>query len=144
MHRRSGGDNWVRSAELASGLLNPASGHLLQLFAAQELLAASPGDELFDRRLALVEAARLDRTEQVANGRFELASATVRLAAGIGFGANLDRYGAAVVATLDGSEPLRARIAPLAAELELSEADLSAFAAQLLHHLVEHGFAVPV
>ena len=144
LHRRTGGDNWVRSAELSSGVLNPASGHLLQMFAAQELLAEVPGDALLDRRLALVEAARFDRTEQVVSGRWELASASVRLAAGIGFGANLDRYGVAVLAALDGTEPVRRRIAPLASELGIPEADLAAFAVQLLRHLVEHGFAVPV
>ena len=68
LHRRSGGDNWVRSAELSSGVLNPASGHLLQLFEAQEVLAEAPGDALLDRRLALVEAARFNRTESVVAG----------------------------------------------------------------------------
>ena len=144
LHRRSsGGVNWVRSAELSSGVLNPSSGHLLQLFAAQELLASAPGDELLDRRLALVEAARFDRTQQFTGGRWELVSADVRLAAGIGFGANLDRFGAAIVAALDGGEPLRGRLPHLASELELPETDLTAFATHLLHHLVEHGFAMP-
>ncbi|HTZ04651.1 MAG TPA: class I SAM-dependent methyltransferase [Gaiellaceae bacterium] len=140
LHRRAG-DNWVRSIELTTGLRNPASAHLLRLFAAQELLAAARGDALLDRALVLVEDARLDRTEHLAGGAWLLTSADVRLAEGLGFGAKLDRYGVGVVTALDGSAPLRPRLPALAAELGVPEDDLAAFASQLVGQLVELGFA---
>jgi hypothetical protein len=67
----------------------------------------------------------------------------VRLAEGIEFGVNLDRYGTALVPALDGVTPVRDRLGPLAAELGVPESELAAFAAHLLRHLVEHGLAVP-
>ncbi len=145
LHRRSaGGGNWTRSAELAAGRLNPASAHLQQLFAAQELLREAPAEALLDVRLGLVEAARLDRTERVVDAEWVLASAALRLEAGIGFGVNLDRFGAAVAARLDGRTPVREHMPALAAELRLPERDLTVFATELLEHLVAHGFAVRV
>jgi SAM-dependent methyltransferase len=140
VHRRAG-DNWVRSVELSGGLRSPASEHLLRMFAAQELLAAAPGEALLDRPLAVDDSVRLDRTEQLAGGTWQLASADVRLASGIAFGAKLDRFGVAVVSALDGAGPLRLRIPALAAELGVPEDELAAFAAQLLPQLVELGFA---
>ncbi len=143
VHRRTGGRNWIRTAELPPNRLKPASDHLQQLFAAQELLASAPGDELLDRRLALVGPAYVDRTARVEDGSWTETSAAVRLERGIGFGVNLDRYGAALVTALDGSAPMRGRIAPLAVELGVPESELAAFALQLLRHLVEYGFAMP-
>ena len=143
VHKRSGSGNWTRTAALPPGVLKPATGHLLQLFAAQELLAEAPGDAILDRRLALVEHAYVDRTARVESGGWVETSAALRLAAGIEFGVNLDRYGSALVCALDGKEPIRDRLGPLAAELGVPEPEFAAFAAHLLHHLVEHGFAMP-
>jgi hypothetical protein len=143
MHRRGGGRHWTRAAELPAIRLHPASDHLQQLFAAQELLASAPGDELLDRRLALVAPAFVDRTARVEAGSWKETSAAVRLERGIGFGVNLDRYGAALVTALDGSAPMRERIGPLAAEIGVPDVELEAFALRLLRHLVEYGFAMP-
>ena len=142
LRRRSGGGNWTRTAELPATRPQAASDHLLRLFAAQELLAATPADGLLDGRLTLVERAYVDRTSHVESGTWTQTSAAVRLAEGIELGVNLDRYGSALVSALDGGEPLRGRLPALAAELGLPEAELAKFAARLLHHLVEHGFAV--
>ena len=140
LHRQSSGDGWVRTAELPANRLWPASAHLERLFAAHELLA---GDVLA-LPLALVPGAFVDRTDRLDSGRWAYAGATVRLESGIGFGINLDRYGSALVALVDGAAPVRDRLGPLAVELELSAQDLEAFAAQLVGHLVERGFVEPV
>jgi len=142
LRRRSGGGNWTRAVELPASRPAAASDHLLRLFAAQELLAATADDALLDLRLTLVERAYVDRTSRVESGTWTQTSAAIRLAEGIELGVNLDRYGSALAGALDGSEPLRARVPALAAELGLPESELAAFAARLLHHLVEHGFAV--
>jgi hypothetical protein len=83
------------------------------------------------------------RTARVEPGGWTETSARVRLAEGIEFGVNLDRYGSALATTLDGAEPVRNRLAPLAVELGVPETELAAFAANLLRHLVEHGLVVP-
>ena len=142
MRRRSGGGNWTRMAELPASRPRAASDHLLRLFAAQDLLAGEPADALLDRRFRLVERAYLDRTAHVESGGWTETSAAVRLAEGIEFGVNLDRYGSVLVRGLDGRESLRGRLPAAAAELGVPEADLPDFAARLLRHLVEHGLAV--
>jgi methylase of polypeptide subunit release factors len=144
MRRRSGGGNWTRMAELPASRPQAASDHLLRLFAAQDFLATTPAEALLDRRFMLVERAYFDRTARVESGGWTETSAAVRLAEGIEFGVNLDRYGSALATTLDGAEPVRNRLGPVAADLGVPESELAAFAAHLLHHLVEHGFAVPV
>ena len=143
MRRRSGGGNWTRMAELPASRPHAASDHLLRLFAAQDFLAATPAEALPDHRFALVERAYFDRTAHLEPGGWTETSAAVRLAEGIEFGVNLDRYGSALVPVLDGAEPVRNRLGPIAAELGVPETELAAFAAHLLRHLVEHGLAVP-
>jgi len=144
MRRRSGGGNWTRMAELPGSRPQAASDHLLRLFAAQDFLASTPDEALLDRRFALVERAYFDRTARVESGGWTETSAAVRLAEGIEFGVNLDRYGSVLATTLDGAKPVRNRLGSLAGELGVPESELAAFAAHLLRHLVEHGFAVPV
>jgi hypothetical protein len=143
LRRRSGGGNWTRMAELPASRPRAASDHLLRLFAAQDLLAETPAEALLDRRLMLVDRAYLDRTAHLESGRWTETSAAVRLAEGVEFGVNLDRYGSALVPALDGVAPVRDRLGALAAELGVPESELAAFAAHLLRHLVEHGLAVP-
>jgi hypothetical protein len=142
LRRRSGGRNWTRMAELPASRPQAASDHLLRLFAAQDLLTDTPAEALLDRRVTLVERAYFDRTAHVESGRWTETSAAVRLAEGIEFGVNLDRYGSALVPVLDGAAPVRERLGPLAAELGVPESELAVFAAHLLRHLVEHGLAV--
>ena len=138
--RRSGGDNWVRSVELPPERLHPASDHLERLFAAQDVLA---GSDPLDVPLALADGAFLDRTVRLEAGEWHFVSAAARLETGIGFGVNLDAYGAVLAAALDGSGPLRAKVPGMARALGASEAEFEQFAERLVRHLVEHGIAVP-
>ena len=142
LRRRGGGGNWTRMAELPASRPRAASDHLLRLFAAQDLLAATPDDALLDMRFTLVDRARFDRTARVESGRWIEDSAAVRLAEGIELGVELDRYGSVLVHALDGGEPLRSRLPAFAEELGVPESDLAGFGVRLLRHLVEHGLAV--
>jgi methylase of polypeptide subunit release factors len=143
MRRRSGGGTWTRMAELPASRPQAASDHLLRLFAAQDFLTATPDEALLDRRFTLVERAYFDRTARVDSGGWTETSAAVRLAEGIEFGINLDRYGSSLATTLDGAEPVRNGLGSFAADLGVPESEFAAFAARLLRHLVEHGLVVP-
>ena len=136
LRRRSGGNTWVRTAELPANRLWPASEHLERLFAVEEILAS----DVLDRPLAVVPEAFVDRTSRLEGSEWSSAGATIRLETGIGFGVNLDVYGAALVEMLDGSAPLRERIPPLSARLGIPEQELKVFAEALVRHLVERGF----
>jgi methylase of polypeptide subunit release factors len=138
VRRRSGGDNWVRTAELPADRLNDASDHLQRMFAAHDQL-----DAVLDTPLVLVEDARVDRTGRLEGGEWKFVSGSVRLESGIGFGVNLDQYGALLIGAFDGSGPLRAHLKALATELGAPESEFTAFAERLAHHLVEHGIARP-
>jgi hypothetical protein len=130
-------------AELPASRPQAASDHLLRLFAAQDFLTATPDEALLDRRFTLVERAYFDRTARVDSGGWTETSAAVRLAEGIEFGINLDRYGSSLATTLDGAEPVRNGLGSFAADLGVPESEFAAFAARLLRHLVEHGLVVP-
>jgi len=136
LHRRDG-ENWIRSAELPPDRLQPASEQLERMFAASDVdVLATP--------LRLVDGAFVDRTGKLVDGTWSFAGATVRLETGIGFGANLDHYGALVVSALDGRAPLGERLDDLTRGLSRPPDEVRAFAEQLARHLVERGFAVPV
>jgi hypothetical protein len=98
---------------------------------------------VLDTPLVLVDDALVDRTGRLEGGEWKFVSGAVRLGSGIGFGVNLDQYGALLVGVFDGTGPLRAHLKPLAAELGAPEGEFTAFAERLAHHLVEHGFARP-
>jgi len=140
--RRSGARNWIRSVELPGERVRPASEHLQRMFTAQDLLAAAP-DTPLERALVVAPAAFVDRTMQLVDGDWTLASAAVRLEEGLGFGANLDAYGAVLVAALDGSGPLGPRLAEIAEGLGAPEAEFREFAARVARHLLEFGIVVP-
>jgi hypothetical protein len=88
-----------------------------------------------------VPDAYLDRTVRLQAGEWQQVAGSLRLEAGIGFGANLDRAGLAIVSLLDGSGPLRPHLPALARELGAPERELTRFAEGLLEHLVAHGYA---
>ncbi|HEX7582857.1 MAG TPA: methyltransferase [Gaiellaceae bacterium] len=138
MRRRSGGRNWVRTAELPADRLHTASDHLQRMFAAPDLL-----DTVLDIPLVLADGTYVDRTVRLDDGNWTFVTSAVRLETGIGFGVNLDHYGAVLIAAFDGKAPLRARLGELARELGAPEAEFVAFAERLARHLVEHGIAVP-
>ena len=86
----------------------------------------------------------VDRTVKLDHGAWTFVTSAARLETGIGFGVNLDHYGAVLIAAFDGKAPLRARLGEFARQLEAPEAEFTAFAERLAQHLVEHGLAVPV
>lgn len=138
LRRRSGGRNWVRADVLPADRLHPASDHLQQMFAAPDVL-----DSVLDVPLVLAEGAFVDRTARLEAGAWTFVTAAARLETGIGFGVNLDHYGAVLISAFDGQGPLRGRLAGIAQELGASEDELTVFAERLARHLVEHGIAVP-
>lgn len=138
MRRRSSDSNWVRSVELPAERLHEASDHLQRMFAAHDVL-----DSVLDIPLVLADGVFVDRTGRLDDGAWAFVSAAVRLETGIGFGVNLDQYGAVLIAAFDGREPLRERLGAIAAELGAPEEEFTVFAERLARHLVEHGIAVP-
>ena len=138
MRKRSSDANWLRSVELPAERLHDASDHLQRMFAAHDVL-----DSVLDIPLVLADGVFVDRTGRLHDGEWAFVSAAVRLETGIGFGVNLDQYGAVLVAAFDGREPLRGRLGAIAVELGAPEEEFTVFAERLARHLVEHGIAVP-
>jgi methylase of polypeptide subunit release factors len=138
MRKRSSDSNWLRSVELPAERLHDASDHLQRMFAAHDVL-----DSILDIPLVLADGVFIDRTGRLHEGEWAFVSAAVRLETGIGFGVNLDQYGAVLVAAFDGREPLRGRLGAIVSELGAPEEEFTVFAERLARHLVEHGIAVP-
>ncbi len=114
LHRRSGGGNWMRIGRAAP---EPAATRRPGISCSSSRRRSSsprrPGDALLDRRLALVEAARLrpHGAGRDADGGSET-SADVRLAARDRLRRQPRPLRRGALAALDGTEPVRGRIAP--------------------------------
>jgi methylase of polypeptide subunit release factors len=138
VHKRRSDSNWVQSVALPAERLHDASEHLQRMFAAHDVL-----DSVLDMPLVLADGVFVDRTGRLDDGVWAFVSAAVRLETGIGFGVNLDQYGAVLIGAFDGRQALRERLAAIAAELGAPEDEFTVFAERLARHLVEHGIAVP-
>jgi hypothetical protein len=146
LRRRSAGSNWVRLDEIPIDRLEPASGHTLRVFAAEDYLAALPAESaLLEERFELVEAHRLEQELQCSDGRFEVQSQTLALTEGLAFRAGIDRSTAMLLPHFSGDRRLADVLAAAAADLEFEDTDREHFATAALpvvRRLLELGFLV--
>ena len=132
--RRRDGANWSRGASLPPRPLEPASSHLLRMFAGVD--AATAGLEaLLARQLAVVPAARFEQIVSPSDG-WSVVGATLRLEEGLGFRADVDEPTLRLLRALDGSSSARDAVTA-----SLGEEDLLR-AAELLRGMLETGFLV--
>ena len=140
LRRRPGAATWFRARPLPAER-GAASPQLERMFAAQDLLAGLDDDELLVLRPSLVSEARLTQVVAVADGALALREATLRLADGIGFAAELDANTFAIVRRFDGTRSLREVAAEVGLEADVSEEDAVTATARLGRQLLELGFA---
>jgi hypothetical protein len=134
--RRRDGDNWSRGATLPPRALEPASGHLVRMFAGVDLAAAG-AESLLARRLAVTPAARFEQVVSPGDG-WTVVSASLSLEEGLGFRADVTSRRCGCCGALDGSVTGREAVVGALGEDELPRA------AELLRGMLETGFLVQV
>ena len=132
--RRRDGVNWSRGASLPPRPLEPASSHLLRMFAGVDLTTAG-ADALLALPLAVAPAVQFEQVVSPAEG-WTVASAALSLEEGLGFRADVDEPTLRLLRALDGRTPAREAVAAVLGEDALPRA------AALLHGMVETGFLV--
>ena len=130
--RRRDGDNWSRGATLPPRALEPASNHLLRMFAGVDLAEAGE-DSLLAHRLAVAPAARFEQV--VSPGEdWTVVSAALSLEEGLGFHADVDEPMLRLLRALDGTSTAREAVVASLGDEALPRA------AELLRGMLETGF----
>jgi Methyltransferase small domain len=146
LRRRGDAPNWVRLDEIPIDRLEPASEHTLRVFAAEDLLAALPGESaLLEEGFELVDAHRLEQELVCRDGRFDVESQTLALSEGLAFRAGLDRSTAMLLPHFGEGRRLADVLAAAASDLEVEDEDRERYAAAALsvvRRLFELGFLV--
>lgn len=132
--RRRDGVTWSRGATLPPRALEPASGHLLRMFAGVDLAAAG-ADSLLAQRLAVAPAVRFEQAVSPSEG-WTVVSAALQLEEGLGFRADIDEPTLRLLRALDGSRTAREAVTSALDENALPRA------AELLRGLLETGFVL--
>jgi hypothetical protein len=125
-------DNWSRGASLPPRALEPASAHLLRMFAGVD--AAVAGDEaLLALRLSLAPAARFEQVVAPSES-WTVTSASLQLEEGLGFRAEVDEPTLRLLRALDGTRTAREAVVVALGE------DALADATAILRGMLETGF----
>ncbi len=132
--RRRDGETWSRGASLPPRPLEPASSHLLRMFAGVDA-AAGGDDELLERRLSLAPTARFEQVVAPSEG-WTVTSATLALEEGLGFRADVDEPTLKLLRALDGRMTARAAVVGTLGEEALADS------AAILRGMLETGFLV--
>jgi hypothetical protein len=142
--RKRKGSNWVRSEELPDSVAAPAGEQLLEMTAAQDLLAGLDGKRaLLGERFALNPNHRLDQTLVATNGTYNVERAILQLTDGLTFRANVDAFNAFLLTRLDGARTLAEAIAEAAAAVPapgLDQNEVETVALRGIRRMLELGF----
>jgi hypothetical protein len=130
--RRRDGVNWSRGASLPARPLEPASSHLLRMFAGVDTTMAG-ADELLGRRLAVAPAVQFEQVVSPSDG-WTVVSAALSLEEGLGFRADVDEPTLRLLRALDGTGTAQGAVVASLGE------DGLARAAELLRGMLETGF----
>ena len=129
-------ENWSRGASLPPRALEPASGHLLRMFAGVDAVAA--GDQaLLDLQLSLAPATRFEQVVAPSEG-WTVTSASLQLEEGLGFRAEVDEQTLRLLRALDGTRTARDAVVASLGEDALAEATA------ILRGMLETGFLAVV
>jgi methylase of polypeptide subunit release factors len=102
------GANWFRIDPLPPGRLQPASDHILRVFAAHDLLAgAANGERLLEERIRVVPKATVEQRVRFREGEPQVEGMMLTLDEGVGFQAGMDPNVLHLLTQLDGRRTLR-------------------------------------
>jgi len=145
MRRSGGGTPWFRAEDSPDTMTFPAGTDLLGRFAAEDFLAAHPGDDaLLATRFRLAYDVRLDQQLVAADGGWALLGSQLRRTHGLHWSGGVDVDGAALLARCDGTETMGALLTDLAESVGPDAGASPSVWPATVRRLVACGFLVPV
>ena len=132
LRRRVAGEPWVRGRSLGRAPAATANGHVVDLFAARDLLDSR---ELLDERLVFDVPHRLEHVLRVRDGRFHVERSLLHMDTGLRFQAAVDDLTPDLLLHLDGTRTLAEAIREVGAMPER--------AVEVAAEMVELGFVHP-
>ena len=144
--RRATGRHWFRADRIPDHHPEPASDHVLRVFAAHDHFDALEDEALLlDEVVRLSDHVRFEQELSCRDGGYVIESMTVVLDDGLGFRAGIDQNTATLLPLLDGHRSVREAIDNAIASRVLDEGAIGAFrnsAAKIIHAMLELGFVV--
>jgi hypothetical protein len=143
--RRREARNWVWAYSPSSDRIEPATEHVLRLFAAHDFLAGlSDDDGLLRGCLELVSDHRLDETGRLEAGTRTIERTVLRHEGGLHFEVAVDPATTTVLSLADGQRSVKEILSAAAAAVSAPGDEFVSNALPVVRRLVELGFLVPV
>jgi hypothetical protein len=142
LRKTPGPGGWVRADHLPDSVTGPAGTHIERLFEAEDRLAALGDEALLQQQFELVRDHRLTQTLSPTGDAYTIETAEVRLQSGLPFRGSVDTYATELLARCDGTRPLSAIAAGIAAAHDLDSEKFTAACAGIARRLMASGFLV--
>jgi methylase of polypeptide subunit release factors len=139
LRRAKTGRGWFRGLDVLSDPNASTSEQLLRIFDAQDFLARAGDDRILDSVFRPISASRLTHVLSYGDSGYELESARLSLARGIGLKGAVSPLAVHVLLRLDGRRPLRALVSDVARERALDHDLLRSEALAAVVRLYERG-----
>ena len=144
LRRRAGGHNWVRADAMPGDPKTPCHEQILRVFAAQDRLAAAPGDlEILAQRFRLVDEHVVTQTLRRSGDQYAITEAGIQLTEGLRFRGTVDPYTLHLLQRCDGARTLGEVVEELLARGGADGDRLTAVVAEAARRLAGLGFLVP-
>ena len=141
--RRRDGAGWVRADHLPESVTAPASHHVERLFEAGDRLAALTSDEaLLNECFRAAADHRMQQRLTIADGRYAVEAAEVRLIEGLPFNGTVDAYAIQLLAACDGRRTIGEIAQSIAADAGIDAAAFTAACPAIVRRLAASGFLV--
>jgi methylase of polypeptide subunit release factors len=141
LRRSSRASHWVRFEDAPERGATRFGDDVLLGFALRDFLETKP--DLLALPLRAAPYLKLEQTCEWSEGGWQVASARLRLAAGLQYTGAIDGRVANLLAGCDGRRTLRELIEELAAGLGVGVESIAGSCRELAEHLVERGFLLP-
>jgi predicted RNA methylase len=142
--RRRDGENWVSFSRLPKVLTEPVGESVLQAFAVRDLLHnRSRESDLLSLRLRVAPAAELNQTLHWRSGRWQTASASLRLTEGVPVAVGVDDNVRELLSYMDGQRTLGEAIQAFADRLRLPADAIRSQCVGMARRMMEHSCLIP-
>ena len=136
------GRRWFRGLDVLSDPNDSTSDQLLRIFEAQDFLARAGDDGILEEAFRPVHESRLTHVLSYGEAGYDLESARLSLARGIGLQGGVSPLAVHVLLRLDGRRSLGAVVADVAQEHGLDQELLRGEALAMVVRLYERGILV--